>query len=994
MFRASPRVRLPTAVKGNLNLEIDEQGVEVRITLTPDDNGADITPDGIRALLAEKNVRQGIDSEAIDRAIRALAKSRTQPVSFVAAAGTPPLAPAPETIAFEPRPIPGRLAAVARKILDVAPLARGFRLREERTRTERKVLRKAALPFLRAREETEVEVQKRTIREDVPVDPAVVETGWVTEGSVVARFRPGTPGKQGRSVFGRLVPAPRLDLAGFLVLEGLTRSGAEVKAAVTGFLRRGTTWCDVVAFRDHSIRVAASDDGLSCLLTFVPGDEQAPSADPGQVLALAEELGFPATSLLPKHEIETLLRDAVRRRAELPGVSLTPAVNGAAVVAISEDRLKATLSLRKGRGGGTPLTAAAVSEAIRLSKVRGFNPAVVRKDLLAFFAGRQTELADYVLATGRAAKAGAPAKMEWRAMFLPDAEARAVRADAEANPAGLASLASLGAFPLSRVEAVARVAKDAEILRSSPAIGGEPGVDVYGVSLSPPGAAAAVRLFEGVTRRADAVVAATEGILEKGSDGETILLRVRPHRDALLEASLSEDRMSASLSYRPPLGDGRPITAAEVPGRLREAGVVKGIDEQKLAALLARVARGEEFAGQAVAVGRPPRLDERKRIEFHIALATGKALTMRRDGRADFRFQDRITKVSKGELIATVRPRDARAEDGWDVTGRPLMAAPEAFETLSAGKGVREEIAPDGSVRFFAEAGGELVRDGPRLSVTGAHAVEGDVSLATGNITFPGNVRISGAVRTGFTVVAGGILEVGSTVEAALLSADGSITVGLGIKGEGKAILRSKRDIEGMFAEQSVLLAIGDVHLRGPCVRCQVKCKGKLRLDSEKGSLLGGEVRASRGVEAQNIGSPGGARTVVSFGQDYLVKDQIEREEREVARLQKQVADLDARMFVLEKQARVAAGSPAAAQLAAARAEKVRTMKLIEARKMRLITLRDRYDEHVPSEVVVRGTLYPGAIVESHGRRFETRTEKKMVRLRFDPVRGKIVEKV
>jgi uncharacterized protein (DUF342 family) len=205
-----------------------------------------------------------------------------------------------------------------------------------------------------------------------------------------------------------------------------------------------------------------------------------------------------------------------------------------------------------------------------------------------------------------------------------------------------------------------------------------------------------------------------------------------------------------------------------------------------------------------------------------------------------------------------------------------------------------------------------------------------------------------------------------------------------------------------MFAEQAVLLAIGDVHLHGPCVRCQVKCNGRVRLDSEKGTLVAGEVRASRGVEAQNIGSPSGMRTVVSFGQDFLVKDQIEREEREVTALTKRLADLDTEMFVLEKRASEAGASagpvPAASQastlLARARAQKVQAMKLIDQRKMRLITLRDRYDEHVPSEVVVRGTLYPGAVLESHGRRYETRTEKKMISLHFDPVQGRIVEKV
>jgi uncharacterized protein (DUF342 family) len=347
-------------------------------------------------------------------------------------------------------------------------------------------------------------------------------------------------------------------------------------------------------------------------------------------------------------------------------------------------------------------------------------------------------------------------------------------------------------------------------------------------------------------------------------------------------------------------------------------------------------------------------------------------------------------------------PRDPLEENGWDVCGKILTVAPEVQRTLKAGRGVREEIQPDGSVHFVSDGAGELIRDGEVLFVTEAHVVAGDVSTATGNIKFPGLVRIGGSVCSGFSVVAEGVLEVASMVEAALLSAEGSITVGQGIKGEGRAILRSKRDIEGMFAEQSVLLAIGDVHLHGPCVRCQVKCNGRLMLEGEKGSLVAGEVRASRGVVAQNIGSPSGARTIVSFGQDFLVKDQIEREEREVVALTKRVATLDAEMFVLEKRASeaVAASGPAPAQsqaavmLARTRAQKVQAMKLIEQHKMRLITLRDRYDEHVPSEVVVKGTLYPGAVLESHGRRYETRTEKKLTSFHFDPVQGRIVEKV
>jgi hypothetical protein len=327
---------------------------------------------------------------------------------------------------------------------------------------------------------------------------------------------------------------------------------------------------------------------------------------------------------------------------------------------------------------------------------------------------------------------------------------------------------------------------------------------------------------------------------------------------------------------------------------------------------------------------------------------------------------------------------------------------PESHETLQAGKGVREELQTDGSVRFLAERSGELVQDGGVLSIMEVHSISGNVDMTTGNVNFPGNVHVSGSVRSGFTIVAGGVLFIGEAVEAALLSAGGTISIGQGIKGEGKAILRSRRDIESVFAEQAVLLAIGDVHLRGPCVRCQIKANGKLVLDSEKGSLVGGEVRVSRGAVLQNIGTPGGAHTIVTFGQDFLVKDQIEREEREIDALAAKVADLDAVMVRLQKQVE-AAGVPAgaagaqskeAASLARVRAQKLMAMKTMEQRKLRLIALHDKYDEHVPSEIVVRGTLFPGVILECHGRRYESRTEKKMITLRFDPQLGKIVEKI
>jgi uncharacterized protein (DUF342 family) len=989
-------------MKGELNLEIDELGLEVRVTITPGDKGGEVTPESLHAVLAEKKVRAGIDSEAIDRAFRTLLRKKTEPVTFVAAAGTPPQPGTPESVLFESLPVPPRLGAVARKVLEKAPPPRGYRIHEEKIKTEKTVIKKSALRFLPGRQEVETVVEKKEVREDVAIDETVVDTGFVTRGTLVARIRPGKQGKEGKSVFGRLVPASRPEQGAFLFCAGLTRAGADVEADVTGFLRKGANWCDVVAFRDHSIELAPAPDRLTCMLTFIPGDPAAPAPDTEELLARAQKMGFSASSLMTGPEIEAMIGQAIEKQIPLEKRPITPTVNGLALVTVSPDKLKAVLYLRKGRGGGTPLSPAAATDAIRAAKVK-VNLDAVRKDLRAFFDGPTTELADYVLATGRPPKQGSEPKIEWRALFLPAEESEKVRAQARANPAALKGIESLAAFPVEKVEAVARAKKDGEVLKISPSVGSEPGTDVFGAAIPlPKGGGPDLRLFEGLVQKRDIVVMTAEGVLEKGSDGMAILLRVRPHKDGELRVVLTPDRMKATVTFIPPEGDGARIMAEEVRSRLAQAQVRKGINEEKLLALLDGIGRGETQADVLIAEGKKPGLDAKKRIVFHAHIATGRAVTLREDGRADFRAQDRISRVRKGELVATVRPRDPESEDGWDVTGMVIPLPPEAQETLQAGRGVRDEVQPDGSVRFVSEAAGEIILDGATLSVMDVHTVNGDADMSTGNVNFPGNVRITGSVRSGFTIVAGGILEVGESVEAALLSAAGSITVVQGIKGEGRAILRARHDIVSLFAEQAVLLAIGDVHLRGACVRCQVKCNGRLLLDSEKGSLIGGEVRATRGVAVQNIGSPGGVRTVVSFGQDFLVKDQIEREDKEVAALTKKSADLDVVMHQLQKKI-AASGAPTraggaqsqdAAALAKARAEKVSIMKLMEQRKLRLIGLHDKYDEHIPSEILVRGTLFPGAVIESHGRHYEFTTEKKMITLHFDATQGRIVEKL
>jgi uncharacterized protein (DUF342 family) len=594
----------------------------------------------------------------------------------------------------------------------------------------------------------------------------------------------------------------------------------------------------------------------------------------------------------------------------------------------------------------------------------------VKKDIMEFFTGPRLRLEEYPLATGREAEKGADGRLEWLAAFLPASEAAAVKKLSIANAARLSAVKSLAEFPLQSVEAVAQVTPGTAIVKITPSHEGRPGLDVLGKAIAAPRAAETdVRLFEGLKRDRDTVVAAAAGILEKGSEGMAVRLRVRPHRDAELSAAIAADRMSGSVTFVPAEGTGAIVGPDEVKAALAKAGVIQGVDDGKLLSAL-----------DAVRENRP------LSVTVHVHLATGKSVAVRRDGRADFHAQDKITRVAKGAVLATLRPPGGKAQDGWDVTGQVVNPPEEAEKSLAAGANVKAVEQPDGSVRFLADSDGELAIGAGLVEVRQVHQVEKDVGLTTGNIKFPGTVHVGGSVLSGFTVVADGDIVVEDVVQAAFLSAGGSVEISRGIKGEEKAVVRAKKDIVTTFAEQAALLAQGDVRLRGACLFCRLTCNGRLVLETDKGSVMGGVVRARQGIVAQNLGSPGGARTLVSFGQDYLLLEKIERE---IEKLKGRVVELDRSMKEMQR-----AGAPGAAALAAARAEKLAAMKAIEQRGLQLIGMKDRFDEHVPSEVVIRGTLYPGVVVESHGRRFSVQTEKSNLRLFFSKVEGKVLEKI
>lgn len=969
-----------TVVKGAVSIEIDAREIEAKLRFAPSKDGEDWNAERVLQLAGQLRLVPAPTPRVVDELLQKLGKSK-EPVSAVLIRGTPPEEPVGEQVAWSDLPIPEDLKPAVEERLRTAKAPVLYRVRVEKIKRETVVKKPNALPFLPPKEEVVVTYDKKETKEAAAVDPALLDSAYAEAGQKIGTLIAPKPGKPGKGVYGKTIPAMVLPDPAFLTGDGIVRDKSELRAAVSGVLRIGANWADLVPLTKPKWSVDRSPDGTSFLLRFEPGDPIFPVPNGADVLAAAVSSGAVEADLCPEQEISEAIARATRLGEALSGFSLSRKKDGEVRVDISADQLKATLTLRKGTGGGAPLELKAIAEAIKASGVRGYAADKVKADILAFYKGTDISLVDYVLVEGRAATRGQDREIKPAVSFLSDQEraqlAGRIAADTRRDSCD-------GCFPPTEATHVAFADTDGLLAVVTQPPPGVAGVDVFGNTLPGlPGNDPDLRPLGGIRMKGSELRAETAGLLLAKLAEKVLHAYIVPYRDSKIEVEIAADAMSASLSLIKEEGSGIPLSADAVNKALADAGVVRGLDGTAIAdTLLEALEKGR--AGPAiVARGETPVAGGEQTIRWLVQQPSGKGVTIRADGRADFKNQDRFVSVAEGTAVLEIVKEGAEGRPGFDVKGKVLESGQAKSVEIQHDDSLREEPI-DGGVRLVAVRTGEVSFDGTTVKINALHGIKGDVGPATGNINFPGEVRVSGGVKAGFAIIGGQDVLIAEGAEAALVSAGGKAVIGQGIIGGGKGIVRARLGIEAGFAEHATLLAVEDVKVKNGCLGCQVKTNGKLRLVGEKGHLIGGICRARHGTESVNLGSERGTKTEISFGQDYLIKDQIEVIERETDKARNAMADLDKRIGAIQH---------TGAALDAARAEKVKLMKQIEKLGLKLFTLREKFEEHHESEVRVRGTVFPGVILESHGRYLEIKQKKSQVVFYFDREVGRIQDK-
>lgn len=331
-----------------------------------------------------------------------------------------------------------------------------------------------------------------------------------------------------------------------------------------------------------------------------------------------------------------------------------------------------------------------------------------------------------------------------------------------------------------------------------------------------------------------------------------------------LSIAISADSMEAVGVFFPPSSKGKLMTKEEILSDLQLAGVKHGIQERIIDAYLA----GRQFCTR-VPLARGTRVREGKsaQITYHFNTNINTKPKLNEDGSVDFHHLDTISHVNAGDILAELKVADL-GEDGLDVRGSVVHPKKVVNKSLRHGKNIH--LSEDGTI-MYSDVSGHVSIANDQVFVSDTYEVPADVSVASGDINYDGNVEVKGNVRTGFSVKAKGNIIVNGVVEGAVLEAGGQIILKRGMQGMGKGVLKAGGSIVSRFLESCEARTEGSVTAEA-IMHSKIVAKEDITVTGKKGMITGGELHTRGNISARTLGSAMGTMTLLesSIGEEIM----------------------------------------------------------------------------------------------------------------------------
>lgn len=426
--------------------------------------------------------------------------------------------------------------------------------------------------------------------------------------------------------------------------------------------------------------------------------------------------------------------------------------------------------------------------------------------------------------------------------------------------------------------------------------------------------------------------------------------------DSQVEIAISADDLSASIFVTPALYGGKEATVDQVVEVLRASGVVFGV-----AIMTIRRVISQNLYSQwvEVAVGKKPIDGEDGKIIIHKMPSEMAGPQVNEDGTVNYKELGVVDNVIAGDVLATATaPTDG--EPGTSVRGTDLTQRTGQPARLPWGNGTH--IMEDG-LTLVAATNGNLSMVNGMFFVAEVFEIKGNIDTSTGNIDFVGSVRVTGDVRSGFSIISGGDIKVNGVVEGATLQAEGNISVDSGINGMGNGKIVARGELKSKFIESCEVQTGGSLFAES-IINSDVKCDGDLIMTKGKGSLIGGTALVAGNLTAINVGSYSNIATSVTLGYTSLLTEKIGEARENLARIEGDILKLDQAILYLNDLYMKKAITPQRYEMLK-QSIYSRNYKAeeLERTKIELMAMEEKFNQPTRSVLKCTGAIFPGVRV-------------------------------
>ena len=424
------------------------------------------------------------------------------------------------------------------------------------------------------------------------------------------------------------------------------------------------------------------------------------------------------------------------------------------------------------------------------------------------------------------------------------------------------------------------------------------------------------------------------------------------HRKCEFVISIEENGNKA-YAYIPWV-PGNMVTKEDIYQDLERREIVYGIKKEAIADLIDKRRMNEKIL---IAEGIPAQRGEDGWFEFFVRLDLPRIPAPLPDGSVDYVNIEAFEMVDEGGKIA-VYHRAKKGISGKNIYGESIHA--ENGTEKKPLRGVGFTIAEDG-VTYVSKMNGKFEYTAGRITITNILVVREDVTAVTGKLEVDGSVYVVGSIYSGGYIKASGDIIIEQNVESARLIAGGNIMIKQGSCSKNDCFIEAGGEVSGSFFEAVSISAGGNVKANY-IMNSSINAMGKVIVSGSKGVLLGGIIRAVRGVDTYNLGNRLHLKTILDVGRNELYEKEKAAYEKAREVHLKNLEVLDKQRNKIQALCEADREVPEEIQRKIFAAIEVESLRLAEL-DGEFSKLANLTDQVMTEPVYVRGRAYEGSMI-------------------------------